>query len=89
MSFGSEIGSGSVMMRHGSGKKGETVTLDVDEPVALSFACRYLNLFSRVSCIASTVGLNMSIDTPLMMEYQLPDSLGNLRFYLAPKISDD
>lgn len=62
--------------------------MNVEEPVNLSFACRYLNLFSKVSTIASTVVLNMSQDTPLMVEYELPTNLGYLRFYLAPKISD-
>lgn len=48
------------MLRQGSGKKNEGVVLDVEEPVNLSFACRYLNLFSKVSSIAGVVVLNMS-----------------------------
>jgi proliferating cell nuclear antigen len=76
-----------VVLRQGSGKKNEGVVLDVEEPVNLSFACRYLNLFSKVSSIAGVVVLNMSQETPLMVEYGLPSNLGYLRFYLAPKIS--
>jgi proliferating cell nuclear antigen len=63
--------------------------LEVDEPVALSFAARYLNLFSKASGLAGQVTLNMSSETPLMVEYKLNNGGGELKYYLAPKITEE
>jgi proliferating cell nuclear antigen len=65
------------------------VSLEVDEPVALSFAARYLNLFSKASGLAGQVTLNMSSETPLMVEYKLNNGGGELKYYLAPKITEE
>ncbi len=65
------------------------VALSVDEPVALSFAARYLNLFSKAAGLASQVTLNMSGETPLMVEYKLNNGGGELKYYLAPKITEE
>lgn len=50
--------------------------LEVDEPVALSFAARYLNLFSKAAGLSAQVTLNMSSETPLMVEYKLNNGGG-------------
>ena len=50
--------------------------LDVEEPVNLSFAARYLNLFSKAGGLSSCVSLNMSNEAPLMVEYQLTGNVG-------------
>ncbi len=63
--------------------------MEVDEPVALSFAARYLNLFSKASGLAGQVTLNMSSETPLMVEYKLNNGGGELKYYLAPKITEE
>ena len=65
-----------------------TLTFTSQEPVTLTFACRYLNLFTKASCLAPTVSLSMSPDVPLVVEYQIGD-IGHIRYYLAPKIEDD
>jgi len=64
------------------------VTLEVDEPVSLSFAARYLNLFSKAGSLSGQVTLNMSNETPLMVEYKLSNGGGELKYYLAPKITE-
>jgi proliferating cell nuclear antigen len=88
-SVNGEIGGGSVTIKgNESDKKEEQTTLEVDEPVSLSFALRYLNLFNKASNLSNQVVLSMSTDTPLVVEYRIPD-LGSLRFYLAPKITED
>jgi len=69
-------------------KKEDQTILEVDEPVSLSFALRYLNLFNKASNLSNQVVLSMSADTPLVVEYKIPD-LGSLRFYLAPKITEE
>jgi len=88
-SVNGEIGGGSVTIKgNESDKKEDQTTLEVDEPVSLSFALRYLNLFNKASNLSNQVVLSMSTDTPLVVEYRIPD-LGSLRFYLAPKITED
>lgn len=67
----------------------DAVLLEVDEPVSLSFAARYLNLFSKASGLSNQVILNMSNDTPLMVNFTLPNGNGELKYYLAPKITEE
>lgn len=49
--------------------------------------CRYLNSFTKATPLSAQVCLSMSADVPLVVEYKI-DSMGHLRFYLAPKIDD-
>jgi len=84
-----EIGGGNITIQgNASEKKEEQTILEVDEPVSLSFALRYLNLFNKASNLSTQVRLSMSADTPLVVEYVM-ETLGSLRFYLAPKITED
>ena len=64
------------------------MTCDVDEPVNLGFAIRYLNLFNKASALSNRVTLSLSTESPLMVEYKI-NNLGTLRYYLAPKITDE
>ena len=56
--------------------------------VNLAFALRYLNMFTKASAIGQQVSLYLSKEFPLMVQYQLGE-LGVLKFYLAPRISDN
>ena len=60
----------------------------MQQPVTLTFACRYLNMFTKATCLSSQVVLSMSPDIPLMIEYSIK-KMGHIRYYLAPKIEDD
>lgn len=64
------------------------MNLEVDEPVNLSFALRYLNLFNKASNLSPVVILHLSNETPLAVEYAI-EKLGSLKFYLAPKINEE
>lgn len=85
-----EVGNGSITIKQNSGgnKNSENVDLKIDSPVKLTFALRYLNMFNKAVNLSDSVTLNLSEESPLMVEYKI-DNLGNLRFYLAPKISDE
>jgi proliferating cell nuclear antigen len=48
-----------------------------------------LNLFSKAAGLSGQVTLNMSNETPLMVEYKLQNQGGELKYYLAPKITED
>ena len=63
------------------------VTIDMSEPVTLSFSLRYLNLFTKATPLSPTVTLSLSPDVPLVVEYKIGD-IGYVRYYLAPKIDE-
>ena len=45
-------------------------------------------MFTKASSLSPLVSLYLSVEFPLMVEYKLAQ-LGVLKFYLAPRISDD
>ena len=62
--------------------------IETDTNVNLAFALRYLNMFTKASSIGSQVNLYLSKEFPLMVQYKLAE-LGTLKFYLAPRISEN
>ncbi|KAF3394540.1 Proliferating cell nuclear antigen [Penicillium rolfsii] len=84
-----DIGNGSVTIRQHTNveKPDQNVTIDLSEPVALTFSLKYLVNFCKASNLSGTVRLNLSQEVPLLVEYPLGS--GHLRFYLAPKIGDE
>ena len=69
-------------------KEEEAVVVDVQEPVELNFALRYLTLFSKATPLGPTVTLSMSSDIPVVVEYTI-ENMGYVRYYLAPKIDEE
>lgn len=86
-----EMGSGNMTIRPNDTvdtKEEDKVSIEMDEPVTLNFALRYLNFFTKATSLSGSVVLNMSKDVPLVVEYRI-EELGHIRFYLAPKIEDE
>jgi proliferating cell nuclear antigen len=85
-----DLGTGNIMLRPNANadKEEEQVTIEMEEPVELTFALRYLNFFTKSTPLSSTVTLSMSKDVPLVVEYGIGD-MGYIRFYLAPKIDEE
>lgn len=81
-----DIGNGSVTVRQHTNveKPEQNVTIDLTEPVALTFSLKYLVNFTKATNLSSKVKLYMSQEVPLLVEYGLGS--GHLRFYLAPKV---
>jgi len=91
-----DMGNGNIQCKPTGGvdaKDDEQVTIELEEPVSLTFALKYLNYFTKATSLASTVSLSMSKDVPLVVEYPISvkegESVGYVRFYLAPKIEED
>lgn len=85
-----EIGTGSsTLSQQDTGNDSDSIILDVDEPVSLSFASRYLSLFSKAGGLSSQVLLNMSNETPLMVMFKIMNGMGDIKYYLAPKITEE
>jgi len=84
-----ELGKGKVDLAENASEKSEDKTsIEVKAAVKLAFALRYLNMFNKSSTCSPLVNLMVSSDTPLVVEYAM-DKLGSLKFYLAPKISEE
>ncbi|KAK3208728.1 hypothetical protein GRF29_77g1780485 [Pseudopithomyces chartarum] len=86
-----DIGSGSVHLRSTSDveKPENNVSIEMNEPVSLTFSLKYLVNFCKASGLSTSVKLMLSSEVPLLVEYPLVDGGSHLRFYLAPKIGDD
>ena len=85
-----DLGTGNIMLKHNTAveKEDEAVVIDMQEPVQLSFAIRYLNLFTKATALGPTVTLSMSPDIPVVVEYPI-GTCGYIRYYLAPKIDEE
>lgn len=85
-----ETGTGTVMLRPTTDPDDEAkeVTIELQEPVQLNFAARYLNFFTKATNLSDTVTLSMSVGTPLVVEYPIGET-GYIRYYLAPKLDED
>lgn len=85
-----DLGTGNILLKHNPAvdKEDEAVVIDMQEPVELLFALRYLNLFTKATPLGPTVTLSLSPDLPILVEYPVGD-LGYVRYYLAPKIDED
>jgi len=86
-----DLGAGNIHCRQSSSvdaKEEESVSIEINEPVTLTFALRYLNNFTKATSLSTIVTLSMSKEVPLVVEYRIQDA-GFLKFYLAPKIEDD
>jgi len=90
-----DMGSGTVLIKQtgaADAKEDEQTVINLDEPVTLTFALRYLNLFTKATSLSGSVTLSLSKDVPLVVEYPIlnaKDEMGHLKFYLAPKIEED
>ena len=85
-----DMGAGNILVKQGGAVADDPAsgtTIELSEPVTLTFALRYLNLFSKATSLSEQVKLSMSPDVPLVVEYKMKD-LGYIRFYLAPKLND-
>ena len=81
------IGGGFTLEKNDSDNLDLQCKIETDTNVKLSFALRYLNMFTKASSIGQQVNLYLSKEFPLMVQYKL-EELGQLKFYLAPRISD-
>jgi hypothetical protein len=56
------------------------VAIKLEEEVSLTFALRYLNQFAKATPLSAHVILKMSPEVPLVVEYQIGDEMGFLRY---------
>ncbi|KAJ7380805.1 hypothetical protein OS493_007187 [Desmophyllum pertusum] len=85
-----DLGDGSVLLKQSASvdKEEEQIKIDLNEPVELTFALRYLNFFTKATPLSSTVTMSLKDDVPLVLDYKIGE-IGNLKYYLAPKIDEE
>jgi len=85
-----DIGTANITCRHTphADKKEKQTIVDLNEPVCLGFAMRYLVNFGKAAGLSDTVTLTLTKDLPVMVEFVMSDA-GYVRFFLAPKIDDE
>lgn len=84
-----QIGSGSVVYKPHSDldNPDESVRIDMNQPVNLTFGAKYLNDIVKAATLSSTITIKLTDKAPALFEFKLPS--GYLRYYLAPKFEDD
>jgi proliferating cell nuclear antigen len=89
-SVSGQIGTGNILIRQNNADDDEkkSVNINMEEPVELNFALRYLNFFTKASPLSDQVIICMSPDVPMVVEYPIQD-FGYVKYYLAPKIEED
>jgi len=90
-SVSGDMGTGNVLIRPNtatSDKEENEVSINMSEPVELTFALRYLNFFTKATSLGPYVILSMSPDVPIVVEYPIEET-GHIKYYLAPKIEDN
>lgn len=84
-----DIGAGTItLLETNSEKEEEKVQIEMDNPVALTFAFKYLHYFCRGAPLSPLVKLTLRNDSPLVVQYDIAD-FGNIRYFLAPKVTDE
>jgi proliferating cell nuclear antigen len=84
-----DIGQGSVKLGQNEGERKEDQTmLQVTENIEQQFALRYLNMFNKASTLSTFTRLCLHDEQPLVVEFKI-ENLGVLKYFLAPKISDE
>jgi len=84
-----DLGDGTItLLEQSSDKEEEKVEIDMENPVALTFAFKYLHYFCRGGPLSPQVKLTLKNENPLIVQYEIAN-FGNIRYFLAPKVSDD
>ncbi|KAL9235327.1 hypothetical protein vseg_010092 [Gypsophila vaccaria] len=85
-----DIASANTFLKHNTtvDKPEDGIFIEMNEPVSLTFALRYLNSFTKATPLSNTVTISLSSELPVVVEYKIAE-MGYVRFYLAPKIEED
>lgn len=83
------VGSITFNKFESAGKGESQVDITCSEKIELSFALRYLIFFTKAAPLSDKVRLNLSADRPLLVQFDLEDQSGSIKYYLAPKVDDD
>jgi proliferating cell nuclear antigen len=84
-----KAGAGKIKLKRNNAEKVEDqIDIKCDENISSGYGLQYLNSFAKASSLAGSVSLYLSTQYPLMIEYDI-ESMGFLKFYLAPKMDEE
>ncbi|KAF3610557.1 hypothetical protein DY000_02044654, partial [Brassica cretica] len=86
-----DIGTANIVLRQNTTvclQPEDAIVIEMNEPVSLSFALRYMNSFTKATPLLDTVTISLSSELPVVVEYKVAE-MGYIRYYLAPKIGED
>ncbi|GMH30570.1 hypothetical protein Nepgr_032413 [Nepenthes gracilis] len=85
-----DIGTGNITCRQNTSveKPEEATVIQMQEPVVLTFALKYINTFTKATSLSNQVTVSMSADMPIVIEYKIAET-GYIRFFLAPKLEEE
>lgn len=67
----------------------DSVSISCTESLELSFNIKFLNTFAKAAPVAEKVTLSLSEKSPLLVTFDLPDDIGSIKYYLAPKVDEN
>ena len=62
--------------------------IEEDKEVIMSFGIQFLSSICQYHKISKNIEIKLHMEYPLLIEYNLNDNGGIIKYYLAPKISD-
>ncbi|CAG7834722.1 unnamed protein product, partial [Allacma fusca] len=68
-----DIGTANVKLAQTCSPDEERISIDLQKPVTLTFAARYLQAFSKAAALSDQVVLSMSPEIPLVVEFKIGD----------------
>ncbi|XP_030928263.1 proliferating cell nuclear antigen-like [Quercus lobata] len=85
-----DIGTANIVCRQNTtvDKPDDATIIEMQEPVSLTFALRYMNSFTKATPLSNQVTISLSSELPVVVEYKVAE-MGYIRFYLAPKLEED
>ncbi|KFK32335.1 hypothetical protein AALP_AA6G228400 [Arabis alpina] len=85
-----DIGTANVVLRQNTtvDNPEDAIVIEMNEPVSLSFALRYINSFTKATPLSETVTISLSSELPVVVEYKVAE-MGYIRYYLAPKLEEE
>lgn len=85
-----DIGKGSITLRQilQTEDMEDNKVIENKETIKMTFALRYLNIFSKASPLCDRVTLRLAREMPLQLEFKI-NQTGYIRYYLAPKIDNN
>jgi proliferating cell nuclear antigen len=86
-----DIGSASITYGdHPAGADGgDGTTVAVTSPVSIAVSLRYMAAFAKAAALSSHAQLALDPGRPLVVSYAITGDVGSVKFYLAPKLSDE
>lgn len=85
-----EIGKGNLCIQSNTAadKPSERVEITMEEPTKQTYAVRYLSFFAKAAPLSDSVTISLSPDVPLVVDFNMGEEVGFVKYYLAPKITE-